>query len=818
MKKQIRGDVMAGISKPYSDFLRVDLHIHTDMSKRTKANDYKGNFSIQAVYSKMLENRVGIFSLTDHNIINIDAYAKYYSTYNGEEDPLLLIGVELDIDVVETRYHSLIIFCHHDVENLNRISESLEKYYREKGYELTERQITLDDIVSLFPTDDFFFIPHAGNGSNSLVDAYSHDIPYAQKMLLLMPSCALEKVKQKAVAHYNNSFGRQLTEAQRDRNDIAYIQFSDNHNIEAYPKTHKGKPDNPVHEFYYVKGGKNYETLRQAFIDPVSRIKSESELATLPRNQNYLEGLKISGSEKIEDTHLVFSPHLNVIIGGRSSGKSLLMSLFGKCIDRLPENDTYDDLLTTATVQTKTQRESAYSNKSTLAVAPIWIRQGDIIRYFEQLRLDELAHKVGKNQERDTARQHLINKRNELQDEINRLVNTYRNVHERLNERSFVLHDQTITESLSDEYTVRFDKEEIIGAIGDSTELLDEAEGQFEVVLESIKALKENDFITFTDEESQLIENFEQMIQGKQQHYRNKGLLSRRQNTFIDCVEKTLETKNREIGNAAEDKATAIRTISSIAAGVKDRLESAATLLQVSERLSNLSCHETEEFDLHGDTKFVVEAISEITPCDALLDAIRGAEETKSLYLNLLGLVSGQKTVKNLGGNDPDVLSRKLGTVFSLLYDCYNKPEESLKYGDNSTSKGNSPGYNSEKYLEILLSQADSNLVFIDQPEDNLGNNFIAETLVRMIREQKFKGQVFLVTHNPAIVVYGDAESIIIATNDNQRISYRQIVLEDRQAQKEVCRILDGGEYIFDRRAKKYNIKRILTEAGQDHE
>ena len=810
---------MAGNSKPYSDFLRVDLHIHTDRSKRTKENDYKGSFSIHTVYSKMVENKVGIFSLTDHNIINVDAYAEYYRTYNGEEDPLLLIGVELDIDVDGTRYHSLIIFCHHDVENLNRISAALEQYYQEKGHALTERQITLDDIVSLFPTDDFFFIPHAGNGYNSLVDAYSHDIPYAQKMLLLMPSCALEKVPQKAIAHYNDSFGRQLTEAQRDRNDIAYIQFSDNHNIEAYPKVHKGEPESPEHEFYYVKGGKNYETLRQAFIDPESRIKSETELAALTRNQDHLEGLKISGSEKIEDTHLVFSPHLNVIIGGRSSGKSLLMSLFGRCIDRLPENNAYDDLLATATVQTKTQREATYSNESTLAIEPIWIRQGDIIRYFEQLHLDELAHKVGKNQERDEARQNLIDKRNELQDEIDHLVDAYRNAHKSLNERSFVLHEQTISESLSDEFTVRFHKEEILdAAIGDSTELLDEAEEQFKVLLESVEALKENDFITFNEEESQLIENFEQMIKGKQQHYRNEGLLSRRRETFINLVEKNLETKNREIGNAAEDKATAIRTIRSIATGVKDRLKSAAHLLHVSKRLSNLSCHEKEEFDLHGDTKFVVEAISEITPLTAVLDAIRGVNDYKSLYLNLLGLVSGQKSVKSLGGNEPDVLSRKLGTVFSPLYDCYSKPEESLKYGDNSTSKGNSPGYNSEKYLEILLSQADSNLVFIDQPEDNLGNNFIAETLVRMIREQKFKGQVFLVTHNPAIVVYGDAESIIIATNNNQQISYRQIVLEDRQAQKEVCRILDGGEYIFDRRAKKYNIKRILIEAGQDHE
>ena len=809
---------MEGTSKPYSDFFRIDLHIHTDKSRVTKENDYKGLFSISKVHEKMTENSVGIFSLTDHNIINVDAYTEYYGTYAGDENPLLLIGVELDIDVDGTRYHSLIIFCHHDVENLNRISETLEQYYHEKGYAPSERQITLDDIVSLFPNDDFFFIPHAGSGSNSLVDAYSHDIPYAQKMLLLLPSCALEKVKQKAIAHYNDSFGRQMPEEQRDRNDIAYIQFSDNHNIEAYPRVHKGEPVNPLHEFYYVKGGKNYETLRQAFIDPESRIKSEVEVAALPRNQNHLEGLQISGSERISDTSLVFSPHLNVIIGGRSSGKSLLMSLFSRCIDRIPANNTYDELLTTATVQTKTQREASYSTESALSFEPVWIRQGDIIRYFEQFHLDELAHKVGKSQERDSARQKLVDKRNELQDEVDRLSDAYRNAHESLNERSFVLHEQTVTESLSDEFTVRFDKEEILDSIGNSTELLDVAEEQIKFVLDSVGVLKENDFITFTAEESELIESFEQMIQKKQQHFRNKGLLSRRQKTFIDGVEEALELKNGEIGNAAEDKATAIRTIRSIATEVKSRLKSAANLQHACERLSNLTCHETEEFALHGKTKFVVEAISEITPCSAVLDAIRGADETKSLYLNILRLVSGQNSVKNLGGNAPDVLGRKLGTVFSPLYDCYNKPEESLKYEDNSTSKGNSPGYNSEKYLEILLSQAGSNLVFIDQPEDNLGNNFIAETLVRMIRAQKFKGQVFLVTHNPAIVVYGDAESIIIAANDDQRVSYRQIVLEDRQSQKEVCRILDGGEYIFDRRAKKYNIKRILTEAGQDHE
>lgn len=808
---------MAGSIKPYSDFLRVDLHIHTDMSKKTKENDYKGIFSIQTVYEKMVENDVSIFSLTDHNIINVAAYKEYYETFT-DDDPLLLIGTELDINVGGERYHSLIIFCHHDIENVNRINDALENYYTARGAALEDRLITLDHIVDLFPTDDFFFIPHAGNGSNSLVAAYKNDIPYAQKMLLLMPSCALEKVSQKAIAYYNGSFGKHMPETHRGRKDIAYIQFSDNHNIQKYPLVHKGEVDNPQHEFYYVKGGKNYETLRQAFIDPESRIKSETELAALPRNSNHLEGLKITGCAQITDTHLTFSPHLNVIIGGRSSGKSLLMSMFGKCIDRLTDDGTYDRMLSTASVQTKTKREHAYSAESTLETEPIWIKQGDIIRYFEQFHLDELADKVGKKDERTLARQNLVQKRNKLKNDIDALSEAYSEAHGSLNERSFVLHERTIAESLSDVYTVKFDKDTIFEEIGDSTERLAEAGKQFQAALDAVDALKGNGLILFAEEESLLIEAFEQLIQNKQQQYRKEGLVSLRRESFIKRIEKSLSEKNSELGSAAEDKTNAIRAIRNLAENMKCKFESAAKLSSVSKQTSALSCHEVEEFDLHGETRFVVEAKSDTTPHDVVLDAIRGADGSKSLYSNLISLISGEKTVKNLGGSTPDALKRKLETLFAPLYECYNSPHESLKYADLSTSKGNSPGYNSEKYLEILLSQADSKLIFIDQPEDNLGNNFIAEKLVSMIREQKFKGQVFLVTHNPAIVVYGDAESIIVASNDNQKISYQQIVLEDRQAQKEVCRILDGGEYIFDRRAKKYNIKRILTEAGQDNE
>ena len=65
----------------YSDWFKVDLHIHTDFSKKTKTNDYQGNFDISVLKNKLIENEVKLFSLTDHNIINTDAYINYYNTY-----------------------------------------------------------------------------------------------------------------------------------------------------------------------------------------------------------------------------------------------------------------------------------------------------------------------------------------------------------------------------------------------------------------------------------------------------------------------------------------------------------------------------------------------------------------------------------------------------------------------------------------------------------------------------------------------------------------------------------------------------------------
>ena len=63
------------------------------------------------------------------------------------------------------------------------------------------------------------------------------------------------------------------------------------------------------------------ESLRQAFLDPESRICLEHE----PPNADHthVKSIHVSGSKFLKDQRVDLSPHLNCLIGGRGSGKSM---------------------------------------------------------------------------------------------------------------------------------------------------------------------------------------------------------------------------------------------------------------------------------------------------------------------------------------------------------------------------------------------------------------------------------------------------------------------------------------------------------------
>jgi predicted ATPase len=132
--------------------------------------------------------------------------------------------------------------------------------------------------------------------------------------------------------------------------------------------------------------------------------------------------------------------------------------------------------------------------------------------------------------------------------------------------------------------------------------------------------------------------------------------------------------------------------------------------------------------------------------------------------------------------------------------------------------------------LKLLLDFSDRKCpIFIDQPEDDLDNRAIYNDLVKYLRTKKKERQIIVVTHNPNIVVGTDAELVFVANQhgvnnkntQNKRFQYvagsiehtipsdekKTIVLEKQGIREHICEILEGGEYAFKMREKRYDIK-----------
>jgi chromosome segregation protein len=131
--------------------------------------------------------------------------------------------------------------------------------------------------------------------------------------------------------------------------------------------------------------------------------------------------------------------------------------------------------------------------------------------------------------------------------------------------------------------------------------------------------------------------------------------------------------------------------------------------------------------------------------------------------------------------------------------------------GDIEFAKA-SPGQQASALLELLLRQSAGTLI-IDQPEDDLDNRIIMQ-IVALIRKSKDQRQLLFTTHNPNIVVNGDADKVIaLQSGDSSRTADSegrvQIDLdgsiETPQIRKVITHIMEGGKEAFDLRNRKYN-------------
>lgn len=135
--------------------------------------------------------------------------------------------------------------------------------------------------------------------------------------------------------------------------------------------------------------------------------------------------------------------------------------------------------------------------------------------------------------------------------------------------------------------------------------------------------------------------------------------------------------------------------------------------------------------------------------------------------------------------------------------------EISIKYKPSGSSalkplSTASAGQKTTAILTIILSQGTIPLL-LDQPEDDLDNRLVYELIVDRLNQAKEYRQIIVVTHNANIPVNGDAEYIHSMDSESKKLSVLHSgTVEDRVIKREICDVMEGTEYAFDMRSKRY--------------
>ena len=166
----------------------------------------------------------------------------------------------------------------------------------------------------------------------------------------------------------------------------------------------------------------------------------------------------------------------------------------------------------------------------------------------------------------------------------------------------------------------------------------------------------------------------------------------------------------------------------------------------------------------------------------------------------------------NFGGHFNNYLEREFTRKPELLDKMLTWfPEDGLNVEYSRRGDGTdfrpigqaSAGQRSAAMLAFLLAHGEEPLV-LDQPEDDLDNHLIYDLVVRQIRENKARRQIIVVTHNPNIVVNGDAEMLhAMDFVHGQCIVAQSGSLQESAMREEVCRVIEGGREAFERRYRR---------------
>lgn len=764
--------------------INVDLHVHSYASKYKEGKikredgtefgivDDSIAENINVILDNLDSNGINLFSFTDHNRFDANLYkVAIENLQNNNRKNLINIvsGVEFDVQIEENKKscHIITIFDTKSNDDFNKISDEIEKDKLEKKeeyYTLTRFENLMKNIKlnTIFIACQRKSLVNPNGGTNSI----SNSITDIYEFLKVGFISALEYQK--------SSVEGMLKENLKDfPKEIGLVCGSDCHQWSVYPK-HDEQENNPNKKWYFsVKALPSFLGLLLALSSYNTRFR---------RTENPNGYIK---SFTVGDKEIQLSGGINVIIGENGSGKSTLLSLLSN-----RKLETYQKRIIT---NSKIGYLSNGINKIHTVI------QNEIIdknnKNNNNLFEDEKFNLID-----NSKFESLVNNYStQLYESVLNRIN-YKNTKEKLLASTIVLNPELYYKKT---YYISIDLTDF--AVNE--DLYKNRLQKLNLLLSTLKT-EIDEKIYIDSEKEELKKAYNGILKVRTNIVEKYKRLQLKNETINLIIEKTKDYANKITKSSVEDdqKATTYKKgvnkfkeyISKFyktyilkespvpmwcdlndKEGISEKKDNGYRFIRKAKYYLNDNLREEFYKTVFNKNYQSIEKINNISTMEELINAISSA--------------------------NADNYENKYKENVNKFVEENKKSKYEVLEATSSNRMGNTLGEKSLVYYKYLTyEESEYEILFIDQPEDNISNIKIAKELINYLNNLRDKKQVIFVTHNPLLVVNLDVDNVIFLSNTNSIININSGCLEQKGVLNEVAKVLDGGKETIEKRLKFY--------------
>lgn len=776
--------------------------------------------SAKDVVDNAAANGFSLLGFTNHNIFRKKDF-ETIRDYGLTKNILILPGVELDLvnDIsLSTKLrkflHTCLLFS--PSVNLSDLETKIDSFVTNNG----ENCITNKQLADLVFLDKCIVCPHGYKQKNKSARKNVSQFLEIMGMSTLIPMF-IEDNRAISKEHLALQLRTYLNDFEYEylKDYIASISCADRLKFED------------IKEPTYLWGDKSFDSLFYAAIIGESRILRESDFNEKTAIISRIKIVNNGGC--LQDLDLTFSEGMNALIGPSGSGKTLLLNLLnykltGNNLSNPASSTTvdYSELYKGADVYIfdKNGNEIDVSDFSVFEGESLYNQiittyntknKSELLDLFKINISFEKMNKIISNYNNAVDVYIIKNKRKKtIKESIDLLAGKLFSLSDSINKNKEISNDEYDFEFNSNLEQLMQNLSDEFNRVKQDIEIYRDAKEKILKLSEAYKVELNFNNIDKTLYNAILTKYY--YILFKYYDYKCKNLINDQLIEIIKRYKKGLGAKNQLL---FENKDELNKTCSSIVNLLKNYfLESPiAEIVPVLD--ASVLAGGIEESDLYENAKISNCDVSNTITYDNLTDVYpnsigNGYKVNKSLFKNLfnqheIGLNDELKMadffrifIENSDNGQQLIYSPTLNEIVD--YKIEIKVNDVVGYQNIESL---SAGQLSKIYIDVFLENnlkkyGPNTIILYDQPDNNLEKQFVLETLSRKIKELKLRYQIFITTHEPLLVINGDANKLIEATNvktinEKGRIFYKNItILESNnkmEAVDKVAALIDGS-------------------------